>query len=64
MIHRTARLASFVLVATALAAVFNTYTARAVYAVPHHEPPLATTRSGAWWGIDTVSNVQTGNIIA
>ena len=52
------------LVATALAAVFNTYTARAVYAIPHHNPSLATTGGGAWWGIDTVSNVQTGNIIA
>jgi hypothetical protein len=64
VVHRAARLASFVLVATALAAVFNTYTAGAVYAVPHHTPPLVTTGGGAWWGIDTVSNVQTGNIIA
>ena len=61
MANRATRAGSIVLTATALAAMLNTYTA-AHAADPAAHRPAAT--GGAWWGIDTVSNVQTGNIIA
>ena len=63
MVQRAAHVAIVAIVTTALAAVFNTYTAHAVAAVPQHVASQAAS-GGAWWGIDTVSNVQTGNIIA
>lgn len=61
MANRATRAGSIVLTATALAAMLNTYTA-AHAADPAAHRPAAT--GGAWWGIDTVSNVQSGNIIA
>src|ERR1700683_1524648 len=60
MANRATRVGSIVLAATALAAMLNTYTAHAADPTAHR--PAAT--GGAWWGIDTVSNVQSGNIIA
>jgi hypothetical protein len=60
MARRSTRLASIVLAMTAVAAMLNTHAAQA--ADPATQRPAAT--GGAWWGIDTVSNVQSGNIIA
>ncbi len=62
MAHGAARLASVTLAAIAL---LNAVPAHAGSALPRPElDTVATSSGGAWWGIDTVSNVQTGNIIA
>jgi hypothetical protein len=58
---RTARIA---LAMTALIALVSTQPAHAAYTVPHQEQPIGATSAGAWWGIDTVDNVESGNIIA
>jgi hypothetical protein len=57
------RMAGIGLVATALAALVNAHPAAATYVAPNQERRVGST-SGAWWGIDTVDNVETGNIIA
>lgn len=54
MPHAVGRLARVAVAATTLAALLNTHPAGAA----------ASGASGAWWGIDTVDNVETGNIIA
>ena len=54
-----------VLVTTALAsAPLHPQPARAAYVVAHQDLSLSATSGGPWWGIDTVDNVETGNIIA
>lgn len=63
MPHAAALTARIALAATTLAALLNTHPAGAAYVAPHRQQP-ATVSSGAWWGIDTVGNVETGNIIA
>jgi hypothetical protein len=57
------RMSGIGLVAAALAVFVNAHPAAATYIAPHQERPAAST-SGALWGIDTVDNVETGNIIA
>ncbi len=47
-----------------LTAATTTHTARAADAIPRGEAPQSATSSGAWWGIDTVDNVQTSKDIA
>jgi len=65
MAYGAGRMASIVLAATALAALVNAQPARAGADLPHPQlPSVAPSGGGAWWGIDTVSNVETGNIIA
>jgi len=64
MAHSAARQASIALAMIVLIAASTTHTARAAYVTPRDGAPLAATSSGAWWGIDTVDNVQTGNDIA
>jgi hypothetical protein len=55
-----ARVATLMLASTLIAAALN--------AQPAHAAPRATVRAattgGAWWGIDTVDNVETGNVLA
>jgi hypothetical protein len=65
MIHGAVRIACIALVSSALAVTVNSHPASAAHVVLHQDQlRSATSGSGAWWGIDTVSNVQTGNIIA
>jgi Domain of unknown function (DUF1906) len=61
-----ARIAGSALVASAIALLLNGHPALAAYVAPHQHlaPAGATSGTGAWWGIDTVDNVETGNIIA
>src|SRR6202035_1382800 len=63
MRHGGVRMSGIGLVITALAVVVNAHPAAATFVAPHQARPPTST-SGAWWGIDTVDNVQTGNIIA
>ena len=58
MAHRFVRMAG---VALASAALLNALSAHASIGMPQHP---AATSGGAWWGIDTVDNVETGNVIA
>ena len=63
MPHTAARMARVALASTVLAVLVNTHLAGAAYVAPHdHQPSGAA--NGALWGIDTVDNVETGNIIA
>jgi hypothetical protein len=64
MAHGAARLAGFVLAATALTGLVNIKPAHAASTLPRPEPGAVATSGGAWWGIDTVDNVETGNVIA
>jgi|SRR5450631_3301714 hypothetical protein len=64
MAHGVARMASVALITTGVVALINTQPARAEHGVPHQPTGLTATSGGAWWGIDTVDNVETGNIIA
>jgi len=64
MAHSAARVSSIALATMALVALSTTHTARAADVIPHRGAPQVATSSGAWWGIDTVDNVQTGNDIA
>jgi Domain of unknown function (DUF1906) len=59
-----ARIASVSLASGTIAAAVNAQPAHAVYVVQRQEVPAIATAGGAWWGIDTVDNVQSGNIIA
>lgn len=59
------RLASVALAATALTGLVNAQPAHAGAEPSRRQPrTVATSGGSAWWGIDTVSNVETGNIIA
>lgn len=64
MAHGATRLAVFVLAATAVTGLVNTQPAHADSTLPHPVQRTLATSGGAWWGIDTVDNVQTGNLIA
>jgi hypothetical protein len=64
MAHGAARLGSFVLAATALMGLVNTQPAHAASTMPRPDQRTVATLGGAWWGIDTVDNVETGNLIA
>src|SRR5580704_18784708 len=65
MTQGAVRMACVALVTSALAVTVDAHPASAAYGVVHKDqPPSATSGTGAWWGIDTVSNVQTGNVIA
>jgi hypothetical protein len=64
MAHGTTRLAIFVLAATVVTGLVNTQPAHAASTQPHPEQHTLATSGGALWGIDTVDNVQSGNLIA
>ena len=65
MAYSAGRVASVVLAATALAGLVNAKPAHAGSDLTRPQAQtVATSSGGAWWGIDTVSNVETGNIIA
>jgi hypothetical protein len=64
MAHGVARMASVALITTGVVALLNTQPARAAHGVAHQPTAVTATSGGAWWGIDTVDNVETGNIIA
>lgn len=64
MAHGATRLAVFVLAATAVTGLVNTQPAHADLTLPHPVQRTLATSGDAWWGIDTVDNVQTGNLIA
>jgi Domain of unknown function (DUF1906) len=64
MTHSAARMASIALTISASAALLNAQPARAAPDVLHQEQAASAKSGGAWWGIDTVDNVQTGNTIA
>ncbi len=64
MAHGGARMASAAIVTTVGLALLNAYPARAAQAVTHEDSAVTATSGGALWGIDTVDNVETGNIIA
>jgi hypothetical protein len=64
MAHGGARMASAAIVTTVGLALLNAYPARAAQAVTHEDSAVTATSGGALWGIDTVDNVDTGNIIA
>jgi Domain of unknown function (DUF1906) len=64
MAHGVARMASVALITTGVVALLNTQPARAAHGVPGEPTAVTAISGGAWWGIDTVDNVETGNIIA
>jgi hypothetical protein len=65
MAYGAGPMASIVLAATALAGLVNAQPAHAGADTARPQPlTVATSGGGAWWGIDTVTNVETGNIIA
>jgi hypothetical protein len=65
MAHNAARMAGVALAAIALVGLVNTQLARAALTRTRPEHHTVTTSGGgAWWGIDTVSNVETDNLIA
>jgi Domain of unknown function (DUF1906) len=64
MRHGATGMARISLATAALAVLVNAHPAGAAYVAPHPERPAAASSGGAWWGIDTVDNVETGNIIA
>lgn len=64
MAHGATRLAVFVLAATAVTGLVNTQPAHAASTPSQAEQRSLAPAGGAWWGIDTVDNVQTGNLIA
>jgi Domain of unknown function (DUF1906) len=64
MAHGAARSTGVALTATVLVALLSAQTAHAAQVVPHQNKAAAAATRGAWWGIDTVDNVETGNIIA
>ncbi len=64
MVKAAARTARIALAMTALLAFLSTQPAHAAFAVAHEQQAPGATSVGAWWGIDTVDNVESGNIIA
>jgi hypothetical protein len=62
MAHGAARFAGVTLGALALVNALPAHAGSGLASPAQHT--AATSGGGAWWGIDTVSNVQTGNIIA
>lgn len=64
MAHSAARLSSVAFATISLVALSTTHTARAADVTPLGGAPQAATSSGAWWGIDTVDNVQSSDDIA
>jgi hypothetical protein len=64
MAHGAARMGGIALAVTVSVTLLNAQPAHAESDAPHQNMLAAATARGAWWGIDTVDNVQTGNIIA
>jgi hypothetical protein len=64
MTHGAARHASIALAMVVLIAASTAPTARAADVIPRVGAPQSAAAGGAWWGIDTVDNVQSSNDIA
>lgn len=64
MAHGAARTGGIALGISMSIALLNAQPAHAAPDPPHQYMLAAATARGAWWGIDTVDNVQTGNIVA
>jgi hypothetical protein len=62
--HGAPRVVSNAFAITGFAALLHAQPACAAYVVQHQQQPVSARSTGALWGIDTVSNVETGNIIA
>ncbi len=64
MAHRGARIASVAIALSTFGSLLIAQHGDAAHRATLEAQVSATSSTGAWWGIDTVDNVQTGNILA